>query len=391
MKKLLLLSLALCGCATAVDKPTTARLQMFRYRDTSGLTVSSDGAEVQQPIGGRVVLHATGAVEEIVTPSAGASTEGVPAGDGGHNHLAALSRARPDVISSASSLVSTGAPSRKRRVEITTGISVLALRGESPVNVDVQTRVSQEADYRSFSGTVHVTKDVLQRNVTVAAFAGVGSDTVSPLVKPPGQDAIWPAHHQRVNGGLSVSQVLSPEMVFSAGASLNWQTGTLANPYRRALVKTTAFAESVPGERLRGTGFARLVWWLAPGTALHMRQGLYADDWGVRSLVPELTVARELGKSALFLVRGRYYWQSQASFYRPIYDSVSPLMSGDVRLGRIRETLVGAEARWNVFGESGAPGGVELKASYDRSWISYPDISTKVAANIFSLAVTGTF
>ena len=66
-------------------------------------------------------------------------------------------------------------------------------------------------------------------------------------------------------------------------------------------------------------------------------------------------------------------------------------MSGDVRLGRIRETLVGAEARWNIFGESGAPGGVELKASYDRSWISYPDISTKAAANIFSLAVTGTF
>lgn len=387
MRSLLVLPLALAACASTVNRPATARLQVFRYRDTSGLTVASDGAEVQQPIGEKVVVHATGAVEEIEVPASTANG----GDDEAHQHLTALSRARPDVITSASAIASTGAPSHKRRVEATLGISAAARRGSSPIDVDVQTRISQEPDYRSFSATMHVTMDVLQRNVTVAAFAGAGTDTISPAVKPPGQDGLWPARHQRVNGGLSVSQVLSPEMVLSAGASLNWQTGMLANPYRRALVNTTAFAEAVPSERVRGTAFARLVWWLAQGTALHARQGVYADGWGVRSLVPELTVARELGTSALLLARGRYYFQTPASFYRPVYDSIAPLMTGDIRLGHVREGLAGAEARWTLLGESGAPGAVEVRASYDRSWIAYPDVATGVAASIFSFALTGTF
>jgi hypothetical protein len=386
---LALTAVLVTACASGGGRHATARLQAFRYADSSGLSVTSDGVELEQPVAAGVSVHASGLVEEIVTPASGAAAPGDDGG--GHNHLVALAHARPDVVTSASSIASTGAPGQKRRVEGNLGVTSARRLGEVPVEVGARFRTSEEPDYLSFSGSLHVSADLLDRNLTVAAFGGYGSDAVSPLAKPAGQDALWPARHQRVNGGFAVTQLLSPALALSGGASINYQYGMLANPYRRALVATTLFPESVPGERVRGTAFARLAWWIGAGTALHLRQGVYADDWGVRSLVPELTLAREVGGSGLLLARGRLYLQSGATFYRAAYLEVAPLMSGDVRLGRVREKLVGAELRWAILGQAGAAGALEATASYDRSWITYPDVALEVGANVLSFSLAATF
>jgi hypothetical protein len=386
------------ACTAGGGRHATARLQAFRYADSSGLSVTSDGVELTQPVAGGVVVEASGLVEEIVTPANGTVASGADDG-GGHNHLVALARARPDVITTASSIASTGAPGQKRRVEGNVGVLSSRRLGEVPIEVGARFRTSEEPDYLSFSGSLHVSADLLERNLTVAAFGGYGSDTVSPLTKPAGQDDLWPAQHQRLNGGFAVTQLLSPELALSGGASINYQYGMLANPYRRAVVRPpgsgeearTLYSESVPSERVRGTAFARLAWWLADGTALHLRQGVYADGWGVRSLVPELTLARELGRSGLFLARGRLYFQSPATFYRPEYGERVALMSGDVRLGRVREKLVGAELRWAFIGQAGMAGALEATASYDRSWVSYPDVHLETGANVLALSLAATF
>jgi hypothetical protein len=66
-------------------------------------------------------------------------------------------------------------------------------------------------------------------------------------------------------------------------------------------------------------------------------------------------------------------------------------MSGDVRLGRVREKLVGAELRWAFVGDLATAGGLQATASYDRSWISYPDVGLDTGANVLSLALVATF
>jgi hypothetical protein len=386
-----LAALALAACATGGGRPSTARLQVFRYSDSGGLSVTSDGVEVAQGVGGGMTVSAVGLVEEISTGGGGlAATD---PGDE-HHHLAALRAARPDVVTSASTLVSTGAPSQKRRMEGNLAFASARRVGEVPIEVEARFRTSSEIDYASNAGSLHVTADLLDRNFTVSAYAGYGADTVSPLAKPFGQDALWPAGHERVNGGVAVTQLLSPTLALSGGASVNWQTGMLANPYRRAMVETTLFPEVVPGDRLRGTAFARLAWWLGAGTALHVRPGVYADGWGVRAVVPEVVVAKELGRSGMLLGRGRFYQQSAARFYRGVYGEVAPLMSGDVRLGRVRERLVGAELRWAFLGQLGSPGALELSASADRSWVRYPDAGeggTGSVANVLSFGLTAAF
>jgi hypothetical protein len=53
-------------------------------------------------------------------------------------------------------------------------------------------------------------------------------------------------------------------------------------------------------------------------------------------------------------------------------------MSGDVRLGPIREHGVGGAFRWSLGGDPGAPGSVALDAGYDLALTEYLDYATDV-------------
>ncbi len=92
----------------------------------------------------------------------------------------------------------------------------------------------------------------------------------------------------------------------SGGASAGWQSGRLSSPYRNSLVGITYFPEKLPSERLRVTSFAQASWYLGMGAALHVRQGFYADGWGVTAWIPETALAKELGRRALVTLKHRF-------------------------------------------------------------------------------------
>jgi hypothetical protein len=142
-------------------------------------------------------------------------------------------------------------------------------------------------------------------------------------------------------------------------------------------VRTTLFPERVPDRRDRLTGFAGVSWSIAPGVALHVRQGVYRDDWGVRALVPEAMLAVELGARGLATARYRYYRQWAADFYDARYDDLQPRLSGDVRLGPIDEHGGGIAARWSFRAAPGEPGALALDASYDVAATDYVDYATR--------------
>ena len=138
------------------------------------------------------------------------------------------------------------------------------------------------------------------------------------------------------------------------------QHGALSNPYRRAVVRTTLFPESVPGDRSRYPAVVALAWFVGWGTAVHLRQGAYADTWGVASVVPELQIAKAFGERGLVAVRYRFVGQTQASFYRVAYLEVEPRMTGDPRLGSLREHAAALSARWTVLGVAGEGGALTV-------------------------------
>jgi hypothetical protein len=366
---IVLAATAACGCAHGGSgvrsRPGNAEVRGFYYSDDDGLDVTTVAARVEQPVSPNVSFDARGLVDHIVlTPK--------PLNPGhAHDANQPTGHRDADVVTSASSTVAGGAVADKWRYEGLLGGRFDGTTGGLPFTVRALGRTSSETDYKSYSGVVRASIDLFQRNTTIAAFVGGGHDDVSPVESPPGQEAFWPATHDRWNFGVSISQLLLPTLVLSGGISTNQQNGTLSNPYRRALVKTTLFPEVVPATRGRYTAFVRLSWYVGAGTAVHLQQGAYADTWGVGSTIPEVTVAKAFGARWLFDARYRYYGQSAASFYQARYSRLEPLVSGDARLGVVHEHSVGADALFTFVGERNDFGSVSVYASYSFATLRY--------------------
>jgi hypothetical protein len=169
------------------------------------------------------------------------------------------------------------------------------------------------------------------------------------------------------------------------------QWGTLSSPYRRALVVTTLFPELLPSTRERFTGYLALSWALGGGAALHLRQGAYVDSWGVWAVIPEFSLAKEVGDRALVSFRYRFYGQGPAAFYLPTYRQLGPLLSGDPRLGALNDHSGGVELRWTPWGRLGWAGSLTLVGGYELSILSYLQLKSAVRAQVFSLGVTGAY
>jgi Protein of unknown function (DUF3570) len=281
----------------------------------------------------------------------------------------------PDAVTSASSLAKGGAVAEKFRFEGMAG-AAMRLGRETPWTVGGSLRASHEPDYAAISALLGGSAELLDRTLTAGGFVAYGRDRVDPVEAPPGEEDDWPASHQRWQVGASVSQILTPRIVASAGGALSVQSGQLASPYRRALVRTTLFPEAVPDERRRVTGFLAASIYVGRGAAVHLRQGGYTDDWGVRALVPEAAVALDVGGRALTWLRYQLYEQWAADFYQARYQDVESLMTGDPRLGPIRAHAAAIGGRLRVAGRDGEPGQLTAELSYEISWTDYRLYST---------------
>jgi hypothetical protein len=178
--------------------------------------------------------------------------------------------------------------------------------------------------------------------------------------------------------------VLGPRTVVAGTFTLAFQSGTLENPYRRVRVQAISLPERVPDSRLRAVGSASLAQYLGAGFALHLQNGVYADDWRVLAWIPEAAVAWDLSRHVLFDVHARWYAQTRARFYAPAYDSSAPEQSADVRLGAIRERSAGASAELAVLRLSGF-GTLLLDGGYDLSLLEYRDLRREVVGHLVSL------
>jgi hypothetical protein len=373
---------AALGCGTPAREARTAAVARgYRYADDSGLTVTTLAAEAEVAPQRSVSVEGRAIAERIQIEAAAPGS--APSGHGGHVHGAS----GVDVVSSASTTARVGGDSTLWRYEGQLGTHVGVGTRDVPGDVGVEARVSTEPDYLSLSGVATGRVDLFARNFVVAASAGFGRDRITPSVAPPGERDLWPAHHDRVFVAASVSQVLGSKTLLGATLTLAAQSGTLENPHRRALVHTTLFPERVPDVRRRVMASVSLAQYVGAGVAAHLRSGAYADDWGVLAAVPEVAVAWSPSPRLLLDGHARYYAQTSARFYEPVYHALHPELTADVRLGTIREASFGAYAEVQLFSLGGVLGALSVTGGYDLSLLHYRDLDRRVTGHLAALGL----
>jgi hypothetical protein len=366
-------------------RPGRAEGRVYHYKNDRGQTVITFGAAAEQPISKNVAISAQLLADRVIVQRAATVVENESNQYTGHSHDDV------DAITSASVSVTGGERLDKTRYEGIVGATLFRGTSESPSRLGILFRYSGETDYQSYSGRVLWTSELLEQNTTLGGFVGYGYDTVLPLRAPPGEAALWPASHARVNAGISLSQILSPRWVASGGLAVTRQFGTLSNPYRRARVRTTLFPERLPGARTRFTAYATFSYYLGWEMALHLRPGAYVDSWAVYAFIPEIAWARELGTRGLVSLKYRFYGQTAASFYETVYVELEPLRTNDVRLASFHEHSPGLELEWTLFGRRGQWGSMTATTSYRFSLLVYPQAHQRVRAHIFGLGLGGAY
>ena len=358
-----------CGHAPA-PRPFGAEARAHHYQDTSGLLVGSYGALVRQPLPAGVSAEARVVADYVrLDPDRGFDPTS-PTAD----------RRAPDAVTSASATAGQGEVATEWRTEGQLGVDVDRELGGVLATGGLTVRASREPDYQARAALVRAGVELNERNTAISVAAGYGEDRVLPVEVARGEEARWPAEHDRWTATLALVQLLSPTLVAGAGAAITRQAGTLASPYRRAVVRPNLLLpEALPDRRTRATGYLALSASLSPALALHLQPGAYADSWGVRALIPALTLAAQIADGFLLEVRYRLYVQTAASFYAATYDTAVPIMSGDLRLGPLRDHGVGLELR--------RAGALPVRAGYEVSVLDYRAVGARVVAHVFSLGL----
>jgi hypothetical protein len=154
----------------------------------------------------------------------------------------------------------------------------------------------------------------------------------------------------------SWTQVLTPILISDLSVGFQVLDGFQSNPYRRVrLFGTVEAQESEPLLRQRVALQARMRIALKRARgALGVLGRYYWDTWGVQSGTVEVSWEEWLLPQLLLRLRGRFYQQSRAIFYRDAgeqlsYEAVGPVgqyFTGDRELSPFRDYLVGVKLGW---------------------------------------------
>lgn len=369
--------------------PGKAEGRIHSYQDDANLYVTSVAGLLEHPISSLFSLRIRSVADWITILAKRPAGDPDPhAGHGGHEHNEADDNPIiADAISGASARIGSGAgTSRELRTAGALGAVFTGSYRSRPVSVSAEIRGSREPDYLSLGGVLAGRISLFRGNTTLSAFAGAGRDEIDPAEPPPGQIGLWPAHQLKLSGGLSAAQILTPRLIVSVGGSAASQTGRMSSPYRNSLVGITYFPENLPGSRLRATAFLQGSLYLGLGTALHLRQGIYGDDWGVAAWIPETALAKEIGGGLLATLKHRFYAQTAADFYLPVYPGRRGYHTGDARLGRLYNQTGALEAEYRIPMRAGRTGPLVLSAEYSFSHLQYPDLYPRtLVSHVFSI------
>jgi hypothetical protein len=277
-----------------------------------------------------------------------------------------------DGITSASS--ATGAPNEfsERRYEVGLGYT-WDLRG---ARAGGRVQYSIERDYTSAVVSVHGDKDLAEKNALVRVALGAGRETVTNGVAVDQGGLGTPRQSEDLTrwfASVSLSQILTPELVAGLTYDLMFNEGYQANIYRLVFGGMTPAPERVPNDRVRHAVFVNLRGFFCPtGTTAVVGYRFYVDDWGIQAHTPEVRLIQDIVDGLELRVRYRAHVQTQADFYQDVYSQAQidndPFITDDEKLSSMHTQTIGGRLSMalGLLGIGGRWGAarLELQADY---------------------------
>jgi Protein of unknown function (DUF3570) len=243
-----------------------------------------------------------------------------------------------DVMSGASPQFNAPGPDGKPQ-QVLTGASVRDRRNAGDIGVaatfgDNQMTLrqgwSKENDYKSTWTSLEAQHDLNRRNTTLAAGLAFSDDGVSNHDTP---NDFRTRIKRDVFVGLT--QLIDERSLAQVSLEYSYSNGFLSDPYKLVFVQSGGLlADARPDRRRQIAATAKYVAFIpAIDSALHATGSLSSDNWGIHSGSLELQWKKELPAEWLVNAGVRYYGQSSADFYAPLFqDQPGDAHSSDYRL-----------------------------------------------------------
>ncbi len=215
---------------------------------------------------------------------------------------------------------------------------------------------SAESDYISFGGALNYSLALNDKNTTLSAGWGHNSDSVRDDL------GIW-ENKMTDNAFLGLVQLFGPKAYLTVNASVGFEHGYLADPYREvffANVPQSSFddpqgngnPEVRPRHRNNQILYTSWTQFVTPlNGSFELSYRFFHDSYGIFAHTAELDWHQKIGKHLVISPTFRYYVQNAADFYYVMVPDVNhppSFYSSDYRLSQMETVATGVSLTWRV-------------------------------------------
>jgi hypothetical protein len=254
---------------------------------------------------------------------------------------------------------------------------------------------SREPDYIADTTFYSVSQDMFGDLTTLTMGYRRAWDSIYRDIKTPQGNLINdPTFHQIANHrgySLSLSQILTRNIILGVNYELLTDQGYLANPYRQIRylspggVGFTLANQVYPNTRTSNASSVQLKYYLPYRAAITGQYRFYSDTWGVKAHTAELDYTQPW-KHWIFDGSLRFYTQKHADFYSDLFPRANyqNFMARDRELAAFHSITVGAGASW----EFRVPGVTWLSKNsinvrVDHLMVTYSDFRDALVAGTY--------
>jgi len=247
-----------------------------------------------------------------------------------------------DSISSASiDVVTTASKYSEERTQ--NSISVDYLHDKTLMSAGYTTSIENDYDASTFS--FNMSQDMFGDLTNIGMGVSIGSNVITKT-----GDDVFKKTMDSKGFHISLSQVISKNLLISSVFEVMTDEGFLNNPYRSVRYLDSSVpkgysyqSEVYPNTRTTNAFAVRAKYHLESQSAIGVGYRIFSDSWGIDSKTLELSYQTAMWKDYIFEVSYRTYDQTSANFYKDLFPFVNAqqFLARDKELSTFKDQSIG--------------------------------------------------